>query len=101
MRRGAASIPLAFRFHRHSDEIRARITKAASASQDIRIAIFERAILAVPILATFDHGAPGCHVGRRRRQAETKKPTVTPTAEIMGAIVTSVACLSKYNELPG
>jgi hypothetical protein len=67
--RGSATFPRAFRFCRRSDEIRVRITPAATASNDIRPTIFKRAILAIPILATFNHGAPGCYVGRRR-QAE-------------------------------
>src|SRR5262249_21234520 len=51
-------------------KIRARIAPATFC-QRVRSALFKRAILAVPILAIVDHGAPGRYVGRRR-QAENQ-----------------------------
>src|SRR5215813_7894149 len=56
---------------RRSGKIRARIAPATFC-QRVRSALFKRAILAVPILAIVDHGAPGRYVGRRRRQAENQ-----------------------------
>src|SRR5262245_18091205 len=57
---------------RTTGKVRARIAPATICQRD-RSAFLKRAILAVPILAIFDHGAPSCRIGRRRRQVEGQK----------------------------
>jgi hypothetical protein len=43
----------------------------------------------------FYHGAPGCHVGRRRRQAEGQMTNNQPNQKSSGPSSPSVACLGK------